>query len=107
MKFKKQVPYEILITPTVNDGFLVKCGCVVAAYANHNDLIMDLREYLEHPVEVEKQYKHDIGSLSTVHMGPGAAAFNTASGLTMLASRAAYEQEMMRQREEGERSHEI
>jgi len=86
MKFKKQVPYEILITPTVNDGFLVKCGCVVAVYANHNDLIRDLREYLENPVEVQKQYNHDIAALSTVHVGTGPMLWGTRANMAMEAA---------------------
>lgn len=69
MKFKRSIPYDILIEPTPNDGFIVKVGCVVAAYSNPTALLRDLGQYLENPEQVEKQYNLDIAKLGRVHIG--------------------------------------
>lgn len=92
MKFKRSIPYKILIDPTPNGGFIVTIGCVKFAYAGHNQLFRDLAAYLENPEDFEKQYHHDISALDRVHIGnvpdirvTPYAAGNTASGLSMLA----------------------
>jgi len=69
MKFKKSIPYEITITPTPNEGFILKVGCVTVVYAGWTNLIQDLTEYFAEPEKVEKQYNEDIQSLSRVQIG--------------------------------------
>jgi len=92
MKFKRSIPYDILIRPTPNEGFSVKVGCVKVVYSGITKLIQDLKEYLENPEEVEKQYNDDIVKLDRIHFGSPPdirvapyGAGNTASGLSMLA----------------------
>lgn len=70
MEFKRAIPYRITIDPTINGGFIVEVGCVKVAYASPEALIKDLAEYLKNPVEVEKEYKKSIKSLSQVQVGP-------------------------------------
>ena len=70
MKFKKSIPYDILIRPTPNQGFIVEVGCVTTVYVGWTNLLRDLTEYFENPEAIEKQYKHDIDSLGGVHLGP-------------------------------------
>ena len=70
MKFKQSIPYDILISPTPNNGFICTCGCVKVVYSGITTLIHDLKEYLENPEDIEKQYNKDIGKLGRVHIGP-------------------------------------
>ena len=84
MKFKKEIPYDILIKPTPNQGFIVEVGCVKVVYAGWTNLIQALTEYLSDPEGVEKQYKHDIDSLSRVQIGPYGPVFSE-SALAPLA----------------------
>lgn len=69
MKFKKSIPYNILIRPTPNQGFIVEVGCVKVVYAGWTNLIQDLTEYFAEPEKVEKQYNKDIQNLSRVQVG--------------------------------------
>jgi len=76
MKFKKQIPYDIMIRPTPNQGFIVEVGCVKVVYSGVSQLVRDLTVYLENPEDVEKQYNKDIVKLDRVHIGPGAPIFS-------------------------------
>lgn len=92
MKFKKSIPYQILIDPTPNNGFIVTCGCVKVAYSNFSSLLADLASYFANPEEIEKQYNVDIAALGRVHIGrmpdiqvTPYGAGKTASEISMLA----------------------
>ena len=69
MKFKKAIPYDILIKATPNQGFVVEVGCVKMVYVGWTNLLRDLTEYFENPEMIEKQYNKDIQSLSRVRVG--------------------------------------
>ena len=82
MKFKKAIPYDILIRPTPNEGFIVEVGCVKVVYAGWASLIQDLSEYLAEPEKFEKQYNNDIQSLSKIQMGSYGTSVLRQAGLT-------------------------
>ena len=109
MKFKRSIPYQILIDPTPNGGFIVTVGCAKFPYHGYTQLIRDLTEYLENPVDVEKQYNMDIARLGRVHIGtvpditvtpygPGSPVFS-ATALSRMADDMVKNQE----RQEAER----
>ena len=77
MRFKRSIPYQILIDPTPNGGFIVTVGCAKFAYAGYTQLIRDLTAYFENPEDFEKQYNHDIAKLDRVHIGPFAPALHS------------------------------
>lgn len=77
MKFKRSIPYQILIDPTPNGGFIVTVGCVKVVYSDPTALLRDLTAYLQNPEDVEKQYNLDIGKLDRVHIGPFAPALHS------------------------------
>ena len=106
MKFKRLIPYRILIDPTPNSGFIVTVDCAKFAYSGYTQLIKDLTAYFENPEDFEKQYHHDISSMGRVHIGcvpdirtAPYGAGNTASGLSMLA------RDMLEKQKEIEKEH--
>ena len=56
MKFGKVINYTITIEPTANVGFYVRVGCGRFAFANKDDLISALNNYLADPEIFEKEY---------------------------------------------------
>ena len=56
VEFKKRIPYNIVISATINGGFKVDVGCVGMFYEDPGRLLSDLRDYLNHPERVEKAY---------------------------------------------------
>jgi len=60
MEFKKAISYEINISPTPNNGFIVKVGCATLAFSDWRDLINALTEYFKDPEGVEKEYQSKI-----------------------------------------------
>ena len=46
---------DITISPVVN-GFLVTVGCQRVVFTSLDDLIGELRRYVENPAKVEKEY---------------------------------------------------
>ena len=79
MIFKKKIPYNILIRPTPNDGFIVEVGCAKFAYAGNEQLIRDLTAYFENPEAVEKQYDDFLKNTIKNNIEPYAQA----SGISM------------------------
>lgn len=84
MKFKKQVPYDIMIRPTPNGAFIVEVGCVKVAYASREALLKDLEEYLTNPEEIEAEYNKDMRS--TVHIAQGPTMLTKAAMEQMSAA---------------------
>ena len=72
MEFKKAIPYDIVISASPNNGFLVKVGCVTLPYTDPEILGKDLAEYLKDPKAVEKQYNETVAPDPTMHYRPGA-----------------------------------
>ena len=56
MVFGKTIPYDIKITPTMNNGFIVKVGCATLVFSDNEGLLQFLREYLADPKKLEKEY---------------------------------------------------
>ena len=68
MKFKKLIPYDILIRPTPNQGFIVEVGCVKVVYTNKRKMFDDLVDYIDEPEKIEKQYNDEIAKLGRIHI---------------------------------------
>jgi hypothetical protein len=56
MQFELAFPYDIQITPTVNGGVIVRCGCAELSFTSTNKLLTALREYFKDPEQAEKDY---------------------------------------------------
>jgi len=56
MLFKKAIPFDIIIKPSANEGFIVQVGCCTAVYQDPKELIENLEEFLLSPDSVTKQY---------------------------------------------------
>ena len=57
VEFKKRIPYNIVISATINGGFKVDVGCVGVFYEDPGRLLSDLRDYLNHPERVVRDYR--------------------------------------------------
>lgn len=55
-RFGRRIPRNISITASDNQGFMVQVGCANLIYSDIDDLVRDLREYVEDPKEMEKTY---------------------------------------------------
>lgn len=66
MKFKKVLKNDIVISSSHNNGFIVKIGCCTLAYGCADDLLRDLKDYLENPESIEKEYNKYIRSIDVV-----------------------------------------
>jgi hypothetical protein len=62
MELGKVIPHFILITPCDNKGFLVTIGCAKFVYTDITALVMDLKDYLQDPLPVEKAYNKACGA---------------------------------------------
>lgn len=60
MKFKKALNRDIVISSSHNGGFIVKVGCCVLAYGCADDLLKDLKDYLENSESIEKEYAKNL-----------------------------------------------
>jgi hypothetical protein len=56
MKFKQVLNREIVISASHNEGFVVKVGCCTLAYGCADDLLRDLKDYLENSESIDKEY---------------------------------------------------
>lgn len=51
----KKVEHEILIKPTHNNGFIVTIGCTQFSYEGPNNMLRDLRRYIDDPEGKERE----------------------------------------------------
>jgi len=63
IEFGKAVPYDIVIKPSHNKGFVVRVGCARLVFTDPHELVDALREYLEDPEAVEKRYNTSVGGV--------------------------------------------
>jgi len=59
MKFKKLLNADIIIHPTVNEGFIVKYGCTELTVTHYKTLIQILNEFLKDPDGCVREYNKD------------------------------------------------
>lgn len=64
MKFQKAIPHPITITPSHNDGFIVKVGCGTFVAETKESLLENLKKFLDDPDKVAAEYGKAYG---TVH----------------------------------------
>jgi len=68
LKFKRAIPYDIHIESTANDGFIVRVGCCICVYTNIDEMMDDIKEYINDPETAEKQYNQCRGNPRAVPM---------------------------------------
>uniref|UniRef100_A0A6M3KAX6 Uncharacterized protein n=1 Tax=viral metagenome TaxID=1070528 RepID=A0A6M3KAX6_9ZZZZ len=56
MKFKKLFEDDIIIHPTINEGFIVKYRCTELVFTDYKTLIQTLNEFLKDPDDCIKEY---------------------------------------------------
>ena len=56
----KKVEHEILIKPTHNNGFIVTIGCRQFSYEGPNNMLKDLRRYLDDPEGKERELNNAL-----------------------------------------------
>lgn len=69
MEFKKAIPYQISITASANNCYMVECGCVKLAFTEPKALTNALLEYLKDPEKAEKEYNEAFKQDSPVPTG--------------------------------------
>jgi hypothetical protein len=74
----KAIPYDIVIKPSMNKGFIVTVGCSTTVFADGADLLEGIREYIEDPVGLDKKYNEAIGG--GVFVNGGVLKINFAKG---------------------------
>ena len=77
MKFGRAINYDVLITPSANRGFIVKCGCGHFAFSAKDELLHALKEYLEDPEATEAAYNTTFRGEPTVVGGTQSGALGT------------------------------
>jgi len=56
MIFKNPLPYEIHISGSSNDGFIVKVGCCTAVFTSVKEMLAAIEEFINDPDAMEKKY---------------------------------------------------
>jgi hypothetical protein len=56
MKTGRAMNFEITITPSANNGFIVKAGCCMFVFETSDSLLKAIGEYLKNPKELEKEF---------------------------------------------------
>lgn len=56
IEFGRKTKYDILISPSNNNGFIVRVGCCTTVYNNVDDMINAIKDYLNNPNEIEEMY---------------------------------------------------
>ena len=60
MKLKKAIPYDILIRPSANNGFIVKIGCGEFVAETKSTLKEGLNDYLDDPDKYVQDYNKNM-----------------------------------------------
>ena len=60
--FGSPIPYDIRITGSSNQGFIVTVGCATLTFTDKEEMIHAIREYLNDPKGVEKVYNQSCGT---------------------------------------------
>ena len=77
MKLGKAIPYDILIQPSANMGFVTRIGCGTFVSKTKIDLIGDLESYLSDPAKWENEYSKTMGpqEIPTTRGGGGGGSY--------------------------------
>ena len=74
MKFGKAVQWDVTVTATQNQGFIMNIGCQVRAYESPDSLMSDLREYFLEHERVVNEYNRTVPATCTSPERPTAEA---------------------------------
>jgi len=62
VKFKRTLPFDVLISGAANGGYVVRVGCCTMCYgqakAEREALLRDLSQYLLQPIETIEAYEN-------------------------------------------------
>jgi len=70
MDFGKALPYDINITSSANNGFIVRVGCCEVVFSSRSEVIAALTEYITEPEKVEQQYNKVNGPMNEEEPAP-------------------------------------
>ncbi len=60
MELKRAIPYDINISPSANNGFIIKVGCGQFVAESKEALISSLQQFLNNPDKFEKEYNAKV-----------------------------------------------
>jgi len=61
MQFRKAIIGDVIITPSHNNGFIVKVGCGIFIFESVAQMCSELANYLNNPNEYQKEYEQKFG----------------------------------------------
>jgi hypothetical protein len=71
VKFGRIIPYDINISASSNNGFIVQCGCSTNTFSDKESMLNAIREYISNPEEMEKRYNESNHAPRAVCGEPG------------------------------------
>lgn len=68
LNFKRAMPYDIHIESSANGGFIVRVGCCTCVYAHVNEMMDEIKSYINDPEAAVKEYNQCRGNPQAVPM---------------------------------------